>query len=73
MREMTLTCERALDLLRSMGVDDVEELLLKAERIAGERGSDRLGFRHLVLAQGIPWGATGRTGTGDQANHGGGA
>lgn len=57
MREMTLTCDRALALLRSMGVVELEELLEKADRIAGERGSDRLGFRHLVIAQGLPWGS----------------
>lgn len=55
MRGMTWTCDRAVELLRSVDPADLQALLDRAEVIAGERGSEKLGFRHLVMAADIPW------------------
>ena len=51
----TLTCERALTLLRSCGsdADVVERLVVQAEVIARERHSVMVGFKHLLMAAGV--------------------
>lgn len=55
---MTWTANRCLALLRSMDVGNrpIEQLLKRAQAVAEVRQSRKLGFRHLVTAQGIPWG-----------------
>jgi hypothetical protein len=61
MLERTYTCSRCLELLESFGVSGpvMSELVDKAEAVAAMRGSDRLGFKHLVIARGLGWGALG--------------
>lgn len=55
---MTWTANRCLALLLSMGVGemDMAELLKGSQAVAESRGSHKLGFRHIVVSQGIPWG-----------------
>lgn len=57
MMEKTHTCDRALALLKSYGINDVllNKLIKSAEVVAETRGSPKLGFNHLIIAQGIPW------------------
>jgi len=54
----TWTANRCLALLKSLEVSEYElqDLVKRAQAVAQSRGSDRLGFRHFVTAQGIPWG-----------------
>lgn len=73
MRQMTWTCDRALELIRSVDSSELGELLERADVIRGERGSERLGFRHLVMAAGLPWRSPGPAAGGGQADHGSGS
>lgn len=55
--DKTYTCDRALALLKSYAIGDgkLKKLLVDAEAVAVTRGSPRIGFNHLVIAQGLPW------------------
>ena len=56
MRE-TLTYARTVELLLKCGapVEEVEALIKKAIVVAGDRHSQVLGGRHLMIAAGIAW------------------
>lgn len=56
--EMTRTCAEALHLLRSYGVtsSQLDQLLKDCSSIAALRGTDKVAFRHLLIARGLPWG-----------------
>lgn len=57
MAEMVKTRQaaRVIDLLRATGCQGVTQLVFDAQDIARERHSAVLGFRHLLIAAGIPW------------------
>lgn len=54
----TWTANRCLAMLISLDVNKtvLYDLVKRAQAVAETRGSQKLGFRHFVEAQGIPWG-----------------
>lgn len=56
--QRTHTAERCFALLKSLNVSavDIQDLGRRSEAVAQTRGSPKVGFRHLVIAQGLNWG-----------------
>ena len=56
--EKTYTASRCLALLKSYGISpwELKDLENRSVKVAEARGSAVIGFRHFIIAQGIPWG-----------------